>query len=401
MTSERSRWLVPLAFLAFVSLGLPDGVVGVAWPSLRQSFDLPIDRLGVLLLAGMAGYWVSSFGSGAAVGRLGVGRLLFWSSLAVAASALVWSLSPWFWLVVGAAVVSGLGAGAIDTGVNTFAAAHFRPRIVTWLHASWGLGAMLGPVVMTAALTFGFGWRGGYAALAVALFAMSACFRLTLGLWDEPRTLASGLHSPPSPPGLSTMRESLAHPPVRANVALFFLYTGVETTAGQWAMSLFTESRGLSAGTAGTAVAGYWASVFVGRLVFGVLTHHVPATTLLRVSMGLAPLAALGVAVSTGAAAGSAALCALGFLLAPIFPLQIAETPARVGPSRAAHAIGFQVSAATLGAGALPAAAGLLAGRVGLEAIGSFLVGGTLAVLALHEWVLRRPWARSSRTAGP
>jgi len=309
----------------------------------------------------------------------------------------VWSLSPWFWLVVGGAVLSGLGAGAIDAGVNTFAAERFPPRILTWLHASWGLGATLGPVVMTAALTTGAGWRGGYAALAAGLLAMAGCFRLTLGLWDRPRTAPTERQSPP--PALSTIRESLRHPPVRANVVLFFVYTGVETSAGHWAMSLLTESRGLPAGTAGAVVAGYWASLFAGRLVFGVLAHHVAASTLLRASTGLAPLAALAVAASTSAAVGSAALCALGFLLAPIFPLQIAETPARVGPSHAAHAIGFQVSAATLGAGTWPAAAGLLAGRAGLEAIGPFLLGGTLALLALHEWTRRRRWPRSGRTA--
>jgi len=186
MSARHSRWLVPLAFLAFVSLGLPDVVTGVAWPSLRQTFDLPIDRLGVLLVAGMAGYLVSSFMSGTTVARLGVGRLLLWSSVAVAASALSWALSPWWWLIAATAVVSGLGAGAIDAGINAFAAEHFAPRIVTWLHASWGLGAMLGPVVMTTALTTGLGWRGGYAILAAALAAMAVCYALTLDLWNAP-----------------------------------------------------------------------------------------------------------------------------------------------------------------------------------------------------------------------
>jgi len=391
MKPRRSRWLVPIAFLAFVSLGLPDAVTGVAWPSLRRSFDLPIDRLGVLLLAGMAGYLASSFGSGAAVARLGVGRLLLWSSLAVAASALAWSVSPFWPVVVAAAVVSGLGAGAIDAGINAFAAARFPPRIVAWLHASWGLGAMTGPILMTAALTGGLGWRGGYALLGAVLMVMSACFRLTLRWWDEPGAIPSELPAPPSPPPLSGMRESLRHPRVRTNLALFFLYTGVEASAGQWAMSLLTESRGVAAGAAGAAVAGYWGSLFLGRLTFGILAHHVAPSTLLRLGTGLAPVAALVVALSKASpAAGAAGLLALGFLLAPIFPLLISETPARVGPSRAAHAIGFQISAATLGAGTWPAAVGLVAGRAGLEAISPVLVGGALAVFALHEWARRR-----------
>jgi fucose permease len=395
MTPPRSRWLVPLAFLAFVSLGLPDGTLGVAWPSLRRSFGLPIDRLGVLLLALTAGYLTSSFSSGVAVARLGVGRLLLWSSVAVAAGALVWSVTPFWPLVVGGAALSGLGAGAIDAGLNTFAATHFAPRVVTWLHASWGLGAMLGPLLLTAALTSGLGWRGGYALLAACLLALAAAFRATLGLWDG-RPAAGGAAPSLLPArGWRGARESLGRPRVRTNVLLFFLYTGVEGSAGQWAMSLLTEARGVEPGLAGITVAGYWGSLFAGRLAFGAAAHHVIPLTLLRLSLATAPLAALVVAVSDRALTGGAGLLALGFLLAPVFPLLIAETPARVGAAHAPHAIGFQVSAATLGAGAVPAAAGLLFRYAGLEALGPLLVAGTLAVLVLHEWALRRAEPRS------
>jgi fucose permease len=395
MSPPRSRWLVPLAFLAFVSLGLPDGTLGVAWPSLRRSFGLPIDRLGVLLLALTTGYLASSFSSGVAVARLGVGRLLLWSSVAVAAGALAWSVTPFWSLVVGGAVLSGLGAGAIDAGLNAFAATHFAPRVVTWLHASWGLGAMLGPLLLTVALTSGLGWRGGYALLGACLLLMAAAFRATLTLWDaRPSTEAVAAPDPPSLPapdaGWRGLRESLSLPRVRTNVLLFFVYTGVESSAGQWAMSLLTEARGVEAGLAGITVAGYWGSLFIGRLAFGAAAHHVSPVTLLRLSLSTAPLAALLLAVSHHSVAGGAALLALGFLLAPVFPLLIAETPGRVGAAHAPHAIGFQVSAATLGAGVLPAAAGLLLRRAGLETLGPLLVAGTLAVLLLHEWALRR-----------
>jgi len=192
------------------------------------------------------------------------------------------------------------------------------------------------------------------------------------------------------------MRECLRHPPVRTNVALFFLNTGVEASAGQWAMSLMTEARGLATGPAGAIVAGYWGSVFLGRVVFGVLAHHAAPTTLLRVAMGSIPLAALGLSLSSGAVSSAAWMWVLGFLLAPVFPLLIAETPGRVGPERSAHSIGFQVSAATLGAGLGPATAGVLAGRAGLWVLGPFLLAGSVAVLALHEWAIR-----PRRASGP
>ncbi len=200
---RRGRWLVPLAFLAFVSLGLPDGILGVAWPSLRRSFDRPVDALGAILLATMAGYLLSSFSAGAVLARTGVGRLLVGSGLLVATSATIWAATPLWPPVVAGGVLAGLGAGAIDAAINAFAAAHFTPRVVTWLHACWGLGAMTGPLMMTAALASGLGWRWGYAGLAGALAALSLCFRLTLGLWDAPATppaeSAGESEHPPAP----------------------------------------------------------------------------------------------------------------------------------------------------------------------------------------------------------
>ena len=386
MPRNRQGWLVPLAFLAFVSLGLPDGVLGVAWPSLRRSFDRPIDQLGLILLATMAGYLASSFCAGAVLERLGVGSLLVASGLLVAASAAAWAATPWWALILAGALVSGLGAGAIDAGINAFAAARFTPRLITWLHACWGLGAMLGPLVMTAVVAAGPGWRWGYALLAATLVAMAACFRLTLGLWELPASEAPS----PGRGAASSLREALREPRVRGNALLFFLYTGAEASAGQWAFSLLTESRGMTTAAAGLAASTYWGSIFAGRLAFGALAHHVAPARLLRVGMAGAPLAALVVSLTRSGGGGFAGLFALGLLLAPIFPLLIAETPARVGERHASHAIGFQISAATLGAGTLPAAAGVLARHAGLESLGPFLLGATVLLLALHERAGRR-----------
>ena len=386
MPRSRRSWLVPLAFLAFVSLGLPDGVLGVAWPSLRRSFDRPIDQLGLILLAMMAGYLVSSFSAGAVLARLGVGRLLVASSLLVAASAASWAATPWWAAIVAGAFVSGLGAGAIDAGINAFAAARFTPRVITWLHACWGLGAMAGPLVMTAVVASGAGWRWGYVLLAACLVAMAACFRLTLGLWELPAANgASSLHDV-----AGSLTEALREPRVRGNALLFFLYTGVEATAGQWAFTLLTESRGMTTTAAGVAASAYWGSIFAGRLAFGALAHRVPPALLLRLGLAGAPVAALVVCLTRSGGGGFTGLFALGLLLSPIFPLLIAETPSRVGARHAAHAIGLQVSAATLGAGVLPAAAGLLVGERGLESIGPFLLVVSALLLGLHERAARR-----------
>jgi fucose permease len=215
---------------------------------------------------------------------------------------------------------------------------------------------------------------------------MAACFRLTLGLWELP----VGDGAPPARGVAGSLREALREPRVRGNALLFFLYTGAESSAGQWAFSLLTESRGMTTAAAGLAASAYWGSIFAGRLAFGAVAHHVAPSTLLRLGMVGAPLAALVVSLTRSGAGAFLGLFALGLLLAPIFPLLIAETPARVGERHASHAIGFQISAATLGAGALPAAAGLLARYAGLESLGPFLLGATALLLALHERVGRR-----------
>jgi fucose permease len=379
---------VPLAFLAFVSLGLPDGVLGVAWPSIRRTFDRPIDQLGLVLLSMMAGYLVSSFSAGAVLARLGVGRLLVTSALLVATSAVAWAATPWWPPIVAGAFVAGLGAGAIDAGINAFAAARFTPRVMTWLHACWGLGAMVGPLVMTAVIAGGHGWRSGYWLLAGSLAVMAAFFYSTLGLWQLRATMTSAAAGAAVAAG--HLREALAEPRVRGNALLFFLYTGTEASAGQWTYSLLTEARGMAPAAAGVAASAYWGSIFAGRVAFGLVVHHVPSSALLRFSMVGAPLAALVVCLTRGGSGAVAGLFALGLLLAPIFPLLLAETPRRVGQRHAAHAIGFQISAATLGAGTLPALAGVLARRCGLESLGPFLLATTLLLVLLHERGERR-----------
>jgi fucose permease len=382
LKAPASSVLFLLALVAFVSLGLPDTVLGVAWPSIRRTFGVPLDRLGLLLVATTTGYLVSSFLSGATVRRVGVGGLLVGSSVLVVTSASLYALSPWWPFVVLAALPAGLGAGAIDAGINAYAAARFPPGRVAWLHACWGIGATLGPLLMTGVLASGLSWRWGYGVLAVVLTALGLGFQRTRALWEAGETAGGG--------GGATIGDSLREPFLRANVVLFFVYTGLEAMAGQWAYSLFTEGRGISRDWAGVSVGAYWASLTLSRVVFGGLAHHVPPTLLLRASVAALPLLALLVAATRGPISGSIALALLGFAGGPVFPLLIAGTPERVGEAHSRNAVGFQVAAAGLGSAALPAAAGVLARAYGMEAISACLVATALVAFAVHESVLWR-----------
>jgi fucose permease len=368
-----------LAVLGFLGLGLPDGVLGVAWPSMRRTFDLPMGRLGVHLAATTVGYLASSFASGALVTRLGVGRLLTASSAATAASALTWALAPRWGLVVAGGVLAGLGAGGIDAGINAFAAARFSPRVISWLHASYGVGATLGPLLTTTVLAVGGSWRGAYGVIAALLLALAAAFAGTTGRWVLD---ASPGDAAATPAGIV---ETLRRPAVWLNVTLFFLYAGLEVGAGQWAYSWLGEGRGVAPAVAAGWVAAYWASLTAGRVVVGALANRVAVDTVLRACLGAAPAALVVLWAGLGPAAGAAGLALLGASLAPIYPLLVARTPERVGRRYAAHAIGFQVAAFYLGTAALPGAAGALIERTGMETLGPFLLGIGVTLLALHS----------------
>jgi fucose permease len=253
---------------------------------------------------------------------------------------------------------------------------------VSWLHASWSAGAALGPLIMTAVLGAGLAWRWGYTVVAAVVAAMALTFFVTIHLWGPPHALEGHAQSPHAP---STLLATLRRPVVWAHMAVFFLYTGLEAGAGQWAYTLLTEAREIPPRVAGTWVGGYWASLAAGRIVCGAAAHRFTASALLRAGMVCALFATTLVWADRGPAATLAGLALLGFSLAPIFPMLIALTPARLGSRYAAHAIGFQVSAACLGGAALPGAAGLVARFWGIEEIPAVLVANAIALLILYE----------------
>ncbi|MBL8796612.1 MAG: MFS transporter [Planctomycetia bacterium] len=380
MSNDRSkRLLLVIAYIGFVSLGLPDAVIGVAWPSVRDFFELDQAALGLVLIGSGCGYFLSSFFTGRLLHGLGIGLLLTVSSGLVAAGLLGYSLTPFWFAFLGCAVLHGLGSGAIDGALNSYAAHQLSARHMNWLHACYCLGAMLGPLVMTGTLASGRSWRAGYAVLGTALWLLSALFLVTSRLWGQAGTADS--HA-----GNGGMRAALKLPLVWLQMAVFFLYTGLEVTVGQWTFTLFTEARGASDEAAGLWVSVYWGSIGVGRVLFGLVVDRIGADPLLRGAL-LAALAGTLLLAFGPAWLPFAGLALIGLALAPVYPCLMTRTPQRLGV-HAAHAVGFQVSAAMLGAAALPGTAGLFGERWGLETIAKFAVGLAAGLWLLHEVLL-------------
>jgi fucose permease len=269
-----------------------------------------------------------------------------------------------------AGVLAGLGAGAIGRH-QCVRGDGFPPARLSWLHAAYGVGAMTGPLLMTAVLAGRRSWRVGYAVLGASLAALTAIFLLTRPLWEVDRRGAAVAASA----GSRSPAATLGRPAVWLNAGPFFVYTGVEVAAGQWTYSLFTEGRGVASTTAGLWAAGYWGALTAGRVAFGWLAERVPAPILLHVAIAGAPIAALALWLAPGGWGSGAGLLALGVALAPIYPLLVAETPGRLGEADTPNAIGLQVASAYLGAAALPWLGGVLVHRHGLPIIAPFLLG--------------------------
>lgn len=388
-------FLVALSFLAFVSLGLPDTVLGVAWPSIRDGFGLSQAALGWIPAFGVGGYFVSGLMAGRLVRAMGVGALLAASSALVAVGLVGYAVAPSWGAFFPVAAVIGLGSGAIDAGLNGYAARHFPVRLMNWLHACWSVGATAGPALMTGVLTVGASYRVGYAILALALGAMALAFTSTRRSWNDPAPAATAgpalAEAVPRPAdaGHAGAGDAVRNRRVWLQIAIFFAYTGVEAGTGAWCFTVLREGRGLSLEEAGFWTTVFWGSLTAGRFGLGLIVDRVGPDRLLRTATLGAVLGAAAFAGSAGLA-GQLGLGLLGISLAPLFPTLMARTPARLGGELAPHAIGFQVSAATLGSAVLPGALGLVAARAGLTAVPPLLVAAALLVLGLHEVLLRR-----------
>jgi fucose permease len=378
--------LVLLAYVAFISLGMPDGLLGVAWPSIRAGFGIPLDAVGMLITAAVVGYTTSSFLSGPLISRLGVGRVLAGSCALTGAGLIGYTLVPEWWMMVLLGVAAGLGAGAIDAGLNTYVAAHFGEGLMQWLHACYGIGVTLGPIIMTIALTTLSSWRVGYRVVGGFQIALATLFVLTLAMWSQ-KGAPEGKEAPKRLTDYKTpMRETLRQPRVWMSALLFFLYVGAEASLGTWTYSLLTESRGIDPTTAGIFAGSFWATYTIGRVFAGLYAKRVGVNLLVQGSLSAAILGTILLIWNPFEAANLVAVILIGFAIAPIFPALMSGTNQRVGAKFAANTIGMQMAASGLGAAFFPSLFGVLARQFSLEIVPICLVVEFLVLFGFYRF---------------
>ncbi len=396
--------LIALAFVAFIALGLPDGLLGVGWPSIRAGFSVPIDAIGMFLFAAVTGYMTSSFLSGFLLSRVGVGRILTASCFLTGFALIGYTLVPQWWMMVLLGVFAGLGAGAIDAGLNTYVAANFSERIMQWLHAFWGVGITIGPLLMTIGLTTLNTWRFGYRMVGTFQIGLAICFVLTLAMWNRHKAAADQAPEKKLTDYKTPLGETLRQPRVWLSMMLFFLYVGAEGGLGTWTYTLLTESRGVDVTLAGFFAGSYWFTFTVGRIVAGMFANRMGVNRLVLGGLIGALLGAGLLVWNPSQMSNVLAVAIIGFSIAPIFPAMISGTRARVGDHYAANTIGMQMTMTGFGAAIIPSLMGVLARQVSLEIIPVFLLAvyaGLFGFYVLAMSVAKSKLATARATSEP
>lgn len=383
----RGRLLLSIAFMAFLAIGLPNGALNVAWIHMQQSFGVSLDSLGVLLGAITVGRLVMSFYSGRLIAWMTIGRFLLGGSAVMLAGLVGMTVAEAWPVLVLAAVVFGTGGGALNAGVNTFAAARFNSSRMNWLHAWYGVGSAVGPLLVTVVvIDMGQDWRWAYGILVALQLLLTLTFILTRPAWR----LEDHGEKPTADAPRVRARDTLRMGAVWFGIMLFFLHGGIQVGTGQLSNSLFVEGRGIDARTVGTWISVYWACLTAGRIFTGLFVERVGNALFLRISMFVTVVGALLVWWHGSDLLSFVGVALLGFSLGPVLPTILADTPQRTGRLHAPNAVGFQIAASGVGLALLPGAAAWVAERAGLETISLYLLALAVLSFVIHEWMVLR-----------
>ena len=381
--------LLAIIYLAFISLGLPDTMLGSAWPEMHLQLAVPVSYAGIISMLIATGTVIASLTSDLLTRRLGTGRVTALSVALTAAALLGFSLAPSFWVLCLIALPYGLGAGAVDVALNNYVAIHFHARHMSSLHCFWGIGATLGPYIMGACLTGGWGWHGGYRTVGLIQLALTACLFLTLPLWRGARTQVNGasVEQTPSPGALALLRL----PGIKADLLALFAYQGLEQTIGLWAASFMVMARGISAQQAATWAALFYLGMTLGRLLSGFLTLRFTDQAMVRLGQGVTALGILLTVLPLGHLTLCAGLLCLGLGCAPIYPSLLHETPSNFGIALSQAVMGLLMACAYVGTTLLAPVFGLIAQNVSIRLFPAYLLLMLVIMTASCEVLNRKP----------
>ncbi len=379
--------LLAIIYLSFVSLGLPDALLGAAWPTMCQVFAVPVSYAGGISLTISAGTVVSSLLSDRLTKALGTGKVTAISVGMTALALFGFSISGEYWQLCLWAIPYGLGAGSVDASLNNYVALHYESRQMSWLHCMWGIGASVGPYIMGAALTGGMGWNTGYRVISLIQVILTAVLLLSLPMWkrrkDEPA--ADGTKAKPL-----TMKQIFTMKGAKEIMLAFFCYCALEQTAILWGSSYLVINNGVDEETAASLASLFMLGITAGRFVSGFVTYKVNDMNMIRLGQGIILAGIVVMLLPLGNAAAMAGLLLIGLGCAPIYPCVIHSTPDHFGEENSQALIGVQMASAYVGICCVPPLFGLIANHISAGLLPAYLAVINVVMIVMCERLNRK-----------
>lgn len=364
-----STALLMMIYLSFISLGLPDSLLGSAWPAMNVSLNAPLWGAGLVQMLISFCTIISSLNSAKLIRRFGTGKLTAISVATTALALLGFSLAKNYAFLLLMAVPLGLGAGAVDAGLNNYVALHCEAKHMSWLHCFWGVGTIIGPMILSAVLRVGGSWATGYRAVGLIQCAVSALLFATLGMWKR-----GNIQQEEYGAKALSVWEVLSLPGAKAGMVTFLCYCAVESTLGLWGATYISQVRGVDEATAASFGAMFYIGITVGRAISGFMAMKLLPKQMVRVGQALLALGCIFMMIPAGSTLSGIGLVVCGLGCAPIYPNIIQDTPVNYGTENSQAAIGVQMAFAYVGSTFLPSIFGALAGVGGYGLLPYFAI---------------------------
>lgn len=384
--------LLPIIYLAFISLGLPDALLGSAWPAMYPEFQVPVSYAGIISMIIALGTIVSSLQSDRLTRTLGTGKVTAISVAMTAAALFGFSASHSFWLLCLWAVPYGLGAGSVDAALNNYVALHYKSRHMSWLHCMWGIGATAGPYIMGFALSGGKSWNSGYRYIAILQIFLTAILIFSLPLWKKRSKGGAGSETGGSEKAAKalTLSEIIRIPGAKEIMICFFCYCALEQTASLWASSYLNLFKGVPAETAARFAGLFFIGITVGRAVSGFITMKLNDVQMIRLGQTIIGIGILVMLIPGPQEISLAGLILIGLGCAPIYPCIIHSTPEHFGAHRSQAIIGVQMASAYVGTCLMPPLFGLIANHISVALFPVYMLVILALMVVMHELLTKK-----------
>ena len=377
--------LLAIIYLSFISLGLPDGLLGAAWPSMYEELGVPVSYAGAVAMIISVGTITSSLMSDWLTHKLGTGKVTAISVAMTAIALIGFSCSSSFWMLCLWAIPYGLGAGSVDASLNNYVALHYASRHMSWLHCMWGIGASTGPYLMGAILSGGQHWSMGYRYIGMAQILLSAVLFISLSIWKNTTKAEGTSESKPLP-----LPAVIKIPGAKEVMVAFFCYCALEQTVMLWGASYLTIHAGMSQDDAASFASLFFLGMTVGRALSGFITLKLNDTQMIRLGQCIIVVGIAALLLPFGKACTLIGLLLVGLGCAPIYPCVIHSTPTHFGAARSQALIGIQMASAYMGTALMPPLFGLIAQHISISLLSFYLLILLILMVWMHENLIRK-----------